>query len=340
MAPTDHLTAGPDGAGPSPATGASGRALDGSAGARFDGFDPDERHPPGRHPPGRVERAASWLRATPAELAALAILLVGAVVASMALWSGASSRPTALPPSGGDGGAAAAGQPAGTMDHPGAGEMGATWRPAEAPPGDTGASHPGPGGTDAGRSAPSDAGAGSAAPAAPAPADPSPASPPPGPLTVHVSGAVSRPGLVELPPGSRVGHAVEAAGGLGPGADLASINLARPLVDGEQVHVLREGEPAPPPAAGAPPAATAGGPAVDPSLAGAGGGIDGEGRVDLNRATAAELETLPGIGPAKATAIVEHRETHGPFAEPGDIRAVAGIGEKTFQQLADRITTG
>jgi competence protein ComEA len=335
MAHTDHLTAGPDGAGPSPATGASGRALGGSADASFDGFGPDERHPP-----GRLERVASWLRATPAELAALAILLVGAVVASVALWSGASSRPTALPPSGGDGGAAAAGQPAGTMDDPGAGELGASRGPEDAPPGDTGASHAGPGAPDAGRSAPRDAGEGNAAPGATAPGGPPPASPPAGPLTVHVSGAVSRPGLVELPPGSRVGHAVEAAGGLGPGADLATINLARPLVDGEQVHVLREGEPAPPAAAAGPPAATAGGPAVDPSLPGAGGGIDGEGRVDLNHATAAELETLPGIGPAKATAIVEHRETHGPFAEPGDIRAVTGIGEKTFQQLAERITTG
>jgi competence protein ComEA len=255
-------------------------------------FGPDDGGSPG---PGA--RAVSWLRATPAELAALAILLVGAVVASVALWTGASGRPAILPDVSSDAGAATAGQPAAPIDD--------------------GAPH---------------------VPEGAAPAQAAPAPEAQGPVTVHVSGAVPRPGLVELPPGSRVGHAIEAAGGSMPGADLASVNLARPLTDGEQVHVLREGE-APAPAAAADPSVAGTGEAAGAAGPG-GGGIDADGRVDLNRATAAELETLPGIGPAKAAAIVEHRESHGAFAEPGDIRAVSGIGEKTFQQLADRITAG
>jgi competence protein ComEA len=281
-------------------------------------FEPDE--PP---PPSRAERAASWLRATPAELAGLAILLVGAMAVSVTLWTGATARPGVLPAADGDAGAATVGQ-----------RVGSEADGAEAPPSGQAPGTP---------TMPAGPGSELAADPPPVPVPdppPVPAPDPPGPVTVHVSGAVHRPGLVELPPGSRVGHAIEAAGGLGPGADLATVNLARPLSDGEQVHVLREGEaPQAPGAATDPPAAGAGGAGVaDP--VGAGGGIDAEGRVDLNRATAAELETLPGIGPAKAAAIVEHRETHGPYAEPGDIRAVSGIGEKTFQQLADRITTG
>jgi competence protein ComEA len=277
--------------------------------------------------PDRVERVAAWLRATPAELAGLAILLVGAAVASLLLWWGATGRPTELAPGDPALGAAAAGEEAGSAadgadNGLASGVTGAT----AGPTGDT---------------------APAATPSGASDGVPPPAPEVPGSVTVHVSGAVQRPGLVELPAGSRVGHAVEAAGGFGPGADLATVNLARLLTDGEQVHVLREGE-APPPAGGAAPAAGAPtgegaappGAEALPGSASHGGGIDAEGRVDLNRATAAELETLPGIGPAKAAAIVEHRETHGPFAEPGDIRAVSGIGEKTFQQLADRITIG
>lgn len=318
---------------------------------------PDEREPdtPAAH--GRVERVTSWLRATPAELAALALLCVGAVAVSVLLWTGANGRPATLPATADGGGAAAVGQPAGTPDEPGAGAVGGigeaatTGDPARDGSGDTGATggpaSAWPADADPGQAVLAEQHAGHGSPGAsdPAPAAPLPSSQPPGPLTVHVSGAVARPGLVELPAGSRVGHAVEAAGGLGPGADLATINLARPLVDGEQVHVLREGEASPAPVA-EPPAAVDGS-AVDPGGAASGGGTAGaagaeagDGRIDLNRATVEELETLPGIGPAKAAAIVEHRETHGPFAEPGDIRAVSGIGEKTFQQLADRISTG
>lgn len=143
----------------------------------------------------------------------------------------------------------------------------------------------------------------------------------PAAVTVHVTGAVATPGLVTLPGGARVGDAVAAAGGATADADPERLNLARPVEDGEHVHLPRHGEVAPPPPADGIP----------------GGAVTGDGRVDINRATAAELETLPGIGPAKAAAVIRHREEHGPFAAPGDLRAVPGIGEATFQRLADLI---
>jgi competence protein ComEA len=134
---------------------------------------------------------------------------------------------------------------------------------------------------------------------------------------VHVTGAVALPGLLTLAPGARVGDAVAAAGGALPDAWLDRVNLARPVADGEQVHVPRVGEDAPPPAASGPTSQ----------------GILPDGRVDLNRATAEELATLPGIGPARAAAIIAAREEQ-PFDEPGDLRRVPGIGEATFQRLA------
>jgi competence protein ComEA len=153
-------------------------------------------------------------------------------------------------------------------------------------------------------------------PAASAPPDGEPAS-----LTVHVTGAVAVPGLVVLDDGARVADAIELAGGASDDAELHRLNLARPLHDGEQVHVPVDGEDPPPEASQAADGGDAGGP------------------IDINRADAAALETLPGIGPARAQAIVEHRETHGPFAEPGDLRDVPGIGEATFQRIADDVTT-
>jgi competence protein ComEA len=142
-------------------------------------------------------------------------------------------------------------------------------------------------------------------------------------LVVHVSGAVLEPGLVAVPGGGRVGDAIAGAGGTTDEADVDRVNLAQPLTDGERIHVPRQGEEDPP---HAPPSGTGGAGGQDP------------GPVDLNRAGVEELESLPGIGPARAHAIVEHREAHGPFAEPGDLRAVPGIGEATFQRLADLVT--
>jgi competence protein ComEA len=131
-------------------------------------------------------------------------------------------------------------------------------------------------------------------------------------VTVHVTGAVHTPSLVHLGAGSRVGDAIDAVGGVLADADLEVVNLARRLDDGEQVHVPRVGERE-------------------------AGATTGDGRVDLNRADATTLQTLPGVGPTRAAAIVAHRERHGPFSTPGDLRAVSGIGEATFQALADLV---
>ena len=139
-------------------------------------------------------------------------------------------------------------------------------------------------------------------------------------VVVYVSGAVTRPGVVTLPGGSRVADALAAVGGPAADADTDRLNLARVVADGEQIHVPLPGEEAMEPAA--------------PDLSGS----DADGLIDVNRANVTELESLPGIGPSKAAAIIDHRETHGPFSTPGDLRAVPGIGETTFQRLAERIT--
>jgi competence protein ComEA len=148
-------------------------------------------------------------------------------------------------------------------------------------------------------------------------------------VVVHVVGAVAVPGVQRLPAGSRVIDAVEAAGGAAPDADLSRVNLAAVLADGQQVVVLRPGE-APPVAAGAGPSSAG---AVD-GASGAGGGAV----IDINRASAAELEELPGVGPATAEAIIAHREQNGPFASVDDLLDVRGIGEAKLEQLRDRAT--
>ncbi|MEV8215513.1 ComEA family DNA-binding protein [Leifsonia sp. NPDC077715] len=137
-------------------------------------------------------------------------------------------------------------------------------------------------------------------------------------LLVHVTGAVRKPGIASLPAGSRVLDAVAAAGGLTEDADPAAVNLARPLVDGEQLVVLRVGE-APAPAA-AP-----------------GGTVAAGGTVNLNTATQADLETLPRIGPALAQRILDWRQANGRFAAVTDLLKVSGIGQKLFDGLKDRV---
>lgn len=165
-------------------------------------------------------------------------------------------------------------------------------------------------------------------------------------LVVHVIGQVHEPGVVELPPGSRVIDAVRAAGGVTDEADPASLNLAWPVVDGEQVWVGAPGEE--PPAglhAGAPGAGSGGalsggapgGPAGDQT--GAGGGQGGL-LVDLNLASQGELEELPGIGPVTAGNILAWREQHGRFTAVEELMEVSGIGEKTFEQLRPHVTIG
>jgi competence protein ComEA len=147
----------------------------------------------------------------------------------------------------------------------------------------------------------------------------------PGPIRVYVSGAVRRPAVYELPRGSIIRDAVEAAGGAAPDADLDAINLALELQDQQHVHLPREGEVDPPPL-------ISGG----PSRAGQSVGL----LVDINTAPAEELETLPGVGEVTARRIIEYRQANGPFQTVEDIQNVSGIGPKTFQGFQGMITVG
>lgn len=144
------------------------------------------------------------------------------------------------------------------------------------------------------------------------------------PLVVHVAGHVAAPGVYRLTVGARVTDALEEAGGALPDARLDAVNLARTLSDGEQLVV-------PGPADGD------GGGGGDGGEAPAASAWRPDGTLDLNRASAEDLEELPGIGPVLAERIVDHREQKGGFRHVGDLREVAGIGEKTFQSLAELV---
>jgi len=173
----------------------------------------------------------------------------------------------------------------------------------------------------AGERAPAEGAAGSASTTA-APAD----------VVVHVAGAVVAPGVRRLPPGARVVDAVDAAGGPSAEADVAAINLAQQLRDGDRVYVPRVDEATPVPV-GVSSSATA------PAGVGGGAGGDvGAEPVDLNEAPAELLETLPGIGPATAAAIVAHREQQGPFASVDDLASVRGIGPAKLDGLRELVT--
>jgi competence protein ComEA len=155
-------------------------------------------------------------------------------------------------------------------------------------------------------------------------------------VVVHVAGAVVAPGVQRLDPGARVIDAVDAAGSATPDADLARINLAAPLEDGQQIYVPRLGEPAP---SGAATAAGTGTGGSGPGSAATGSGAgSADGLVNLNQATTSELEELPGVGPAIAQAIVDHREQEGPFTSVEDLLDVRGIGEAKLAELRDLVT--
>jgi len=145
-----------------------------------------------------------------------------------------------------------------------------------------------------------------------------------GRLFVHVVGAVRDPGVVELAPGSRVTDAVAAAGGVTRAAAPASVNLARPVVDGEQVVVARRGDQAARPGAPVPGGAAAGVPGTSSPA---------PGPVDLNSATLDTLDGLPGIGPVLAQRILDWRTTNGRFSTVEELGEVSGIGEATLGDL-------
>jgi competence protein ComEA len=137
-------------------------------------------------------------------------------------------------------------------------------------------------------------------------------------LLVDVAGWVRHPGVYEFAQGARVIDAIDAAGGARPGALLQSLNLAAPLVDGTQVLVPREGEQGiAPPAAGAAPS----------------GGL-----VNVNTATATELEELPGIGEVLAQRIVDYRTANGPFTSVDQLIDVSGIGDAILESIRELVT--
>jgi competence protein ComEA len=140
------------------------------------------------------------------------------------------------------------------------------------------------------------------------------------PILVDVAGWVRRPGVYEFHEGDRVIDAIEAAGGAKSGAALDSLNLAAPLADGTQILVPRRQTPG---SVGS--AATAGGAAASP-------------KVNINSASAVELEVLPGVGEVIAGLIVDYRTANGPFGSVDDLLDVSGIGEVTLENIRDLVT--
>jgi competence protein ComEA len=216
--------------------------------------------------------------------AGLAVLVLAAVVAALLALRAVTTAPAAAPPAA----PLAASAPPGAAAPTAASGVAAS--PVVAPP-------------------PAAAVPGAALPASTAPE-----------VVVDVEGRVPTPGLVRLPAGSRVDDAVRAAGGPGDSADLTRLNLARPLVDGEQVLVPAPGDPAPPPA---PAAGTAAG-APPPAAAGP---------VPLATATLADLDALPGVGPVLAQRILDWRTQHGGFSSVDELGEVSGIGDVLMERL-------
>ncbi|HUR77338.1 MAG TPA: helix-hairpin-helix domain-containing protein [Acidimicrobiales bacterium] len=136
-------------------------------------------------------------------------------------------------------------------------------------------------------------------------------------LHVHAAGAVTAPGVVTVPAGSRVTDVVAAAGGPAPDADLDQVNLAAPVNDGERVYIPRRGETA--------------------AVSGATAGVNAaDGVVNINEADLATLETLPGVGPSTAQAILDYRKEHGRFRSVDELLNVRGIGPSKLSQIKSR----
>ena len=166
---------------------------------------------------------------------------------------------------------------------------------------------------------------------APAPTEPStPAEQsPPAEVVVHVSGAVKQAGVYRLAPASRVADAIEQAGGATEHADLDALNLAEPLQDGQKIHVPRKGEASAPTTASVSPPRT---PRRAPQAAAV------QFPINLNTATAEQLEAIPGIGPVLAQRIIEYRQTHGRFQSVDELLEVRGIGPKRLESMRPYVT--
>lgn len=159
-------------------------------------------------------------------------------------------------------------------------------------------------------------------------------------VVAHAAGAVQHPGVYRLPGGSRASDLVEAAGGFAPGADTNRVNLAAPLPDGGRLYVPRVDEATTPTVVAADGGGGGGGggaPASGPSASGAARAPAAP--VNINTASATELDTLPGIGPATSAAIIDHRTQHGPFRSVEDLTNVRGIGKAKLEQIRSRVTT-
>lgn len=287
--------------------------------ARVRGAGPSEPRSPdderGRHRPIEVARGpvfelpvslqgARWVPSRPAVLAILAVVVLVAMVFGVRVWMAG----------GADG--AVVGSRAGAGAEP------------------TGVSR---GTSTLSRASPSASVAGSTA----KPADPGAmGSATVGPLVVHVVGQVARPGVYRMAAGARVGDAVTAAGGASRTADLSAVNLARVLVDGEQIVVPKPGEAVAGPGAGsgAVSGATGGGAGGGGAGGGAGGVGAAGGTVSLNSADLSALDTLPGVGPVLAQRILDWRTEHGRFTSVEELGEVSGIGEKLLAQLTPKVT--
>ena len=150
-----------------------------------------------------------------------------------------------------------------------------------------------------------------------------------GTIFVDIGGAVKSPMLAELPDGSRVDDAIQAAGGLKQEADMSNINRAEFLLDGQKIYIPSL-------------AMDADGNVIEGAAASgvpdAVNGSSGSGKVNINTADSTQLQTLNGVGPATAQKIIDYRQSNGSFASVEDIKNVSGIGEKTFEKLKDYIT--
>lgn len=270
----------------------------------------------------RLPAAFVGARWQPRRAAVLGVVVVGlltvAVFGLRVLWASADAQGTVIAPGGGSragpSGLSAAGAPVGVGESAGQG-----FGPPSTP-------------------SPSPSGSGSPSGAGAAPSDGSSVTATAsGVVVVHVVGHVKRPGVQELPVGARVAQAVDAAGGATRGADLSRVNLARVLVDGEQVRVPAPGDPVDPAELSGPgaPAGAAGG---SSGSGGAGGTGAAGGLVPLNAADLAALDTLPGVGPVLAQRILDWRTQHGRFTSVDELGEVSGIGEKLLSQLTPLVT--